>query len=327
MGIWGVLSQRDASGEERVIAYASRALSKPERNYCVTRREFLATVYFTKHFRLYLLGQPFTLRTDHGLLTWLRNFKEPDGQLARWLEHLQQFDFEIIHRQGRQHQNADALSRHPCHQCGRSTSEHGLLVALSPPGDVREKQLEDELTGMFLRAKEAKSRPSNQQAQQMSPSARHLLQIWDQLVVYQGRLYRQFENDDAVTLQLVLPASLREEALRDLHEGAMGGHLGEDKTLGRLRERFNWPGFHNDVCEWIRKCSRCAMRKTPAPKNRAPLQSIKTGYQMQLVAVDILGPVPESDVHPHCRRLLYTLDGGLSHSSPRSPHCSKENYG
>jgi hypothetical protein len=83
-GIGGVLSQRDANGEERVIAYASRALSKPERNYCVTRRELLAAVYFTKYFRLYLLGQPFTLRTDHGSLTWLRNFNEPDGHLARW---------------------------------------------------------------------------------------------------------------------------------------------------------------------------------------------------------------------------------------------------
>lgn len=111
-GIGGVLSQKDADGEEKVIAYASRALSKPERNYCVTRRELLAAVYFTKHFRLYLLGQPFILRTDQDSLTWLKNFKEPDGQLARWLEHLQQFNFEIIHRPGRQHQNADALSRH-----------------------------------------------------------------------------------------------------------------------------------------------------------------------------------------------------------------------
>ena len=43
-GIGGVLSQRDADGKERVIAYASRALSKLERNYCVTGRELLAVV-------------------------------------------------------------------------------------------------------------------------------------------------------------------------------------------------------------------------------------------------------------------------------------------
>ena len=78
-GIGGVLSQQGPDGEEGVIAYDSRALSKPECNYCVTRRELLAAVYFT---RLYLLGQHFTLRTDHGSLTWLKSFKECDGQLA-----------------------------------------------------------------------------------------------------------------------------------------------------------------------------------------------------------------------------------------------------
>ena len=68
-GIGGVLSQRDDTGEERVVAYASRSPSKRERNYCVTRRELLAAVYFTRQFRLYLLGPRFTLRTDHGSLT------------------------------------------------------------------------------------------------------------------------------------------------------------------------------------------------------------------------------------------------------------------
>ena len=43
-GIGGVLSKRDAMGEEKVIVYASRALSKPEKNCCVTRRELLAAV-------------------------------------------------------------------------------------------------------------------------------------------------------------------------------------------------------------------------------------------------------------------------------------------
>ena len=69
-----------------MVAYGSRVLSKAERRYCVTRRELLAVVYFLQHFRPYLLGRHFTLRSDHGSLTWLRNFKEPEGQLARWLE-------------------------------------------------------------------------------------------------------------------------------------------------------------------------------------------------------------------------------------------------
>ena len=85
-GIGVVLSQLDDNGVESVVCYASRFLSKAERNYCVTCKELLAVVTFLEYFRQYLLGHCFTVRTDHGALTWLHNFKEPQGQLARWLE-------------------------------------------------------------------------------------------------------------------------------------------------------------------------------------------------------------------------------------------------
>ncbi|PAA58275.1 hypothetical protein BOX15_Mlig005277g1 [Macrostomum lignano] len=108
--IGAVLSQVQAS-EERVIAYASRALSRAERNYCVTRRELLAVVEFVKKFRSYLLPRAFTVRVDHQALTYLLAFKEPEGQLARWLQLLDEFNFKVVFRRGRQHGNADALSR------------------------------------------------------------------------------------------------------------------------------------------------------------------------------------------------------------------------
>ena len=108
--IGGVLSQIQG-GYERVIAYASRTLEKAEQNYCVTRKEMLATVFFTKYFKHYLLGRHFILCTDHGSLRWLHRFKEPEGQVQRWLQQLSQFDFEIIHRPGTKHGNADAMSR------------------------------------------------------------------------------------------------------------------------------------------------------------------------------------------------------------------------
>ena len=102
-------------GKERVIiAYGSQSLSRAERRYCVTRQELLAVVHFVKHYRHYMYGSHFIIRTDHGSLCWLYNFKEPEDQTARWLETLGMYDFKIIHRPGRQHSNADALSRLPC---------------------------------------------------------------------------------------------------------------------------------------------------------------------------------------------------------------------
>ena len=117
-GIGAVLSQKQ-DGEERVLMYLSRSLTKEERQYCVTRKELLAVVYAAQQCKQYLLGQKFLIRTDHGSLTWLTNFKEPQGQVARWIEILSPFNYTIQHRPGKTHQNADALSRDPCGQCGK----------------------------------------------------------------------------------------------------------------------------------------------------------------------------------------------------------------
>ena len=81
-GVGAVLSQSQ-DGQERVTAYGSHTLTKAERNYCTTRKEMLAVAYFIKHFRSYLLGHSFVLRTDHTALKWLSQFKEPEGQVAR----------------------------------------------------------------------------------------------------------------------------------------------------------------------------------------------------------------------------------------------------
>ena len=67
-----------------------------------------------KHFHHYIYGNRFTIRTDHGSLRWLLNFKILDGQLARMLTFLSAYDFSIQHRAGRLHSNCDALSRRPC---------------------------------------------------------------------------------------------------------------------------------------------------------------------------------------------------------------------
>ena len=119
VGIGAVLSQvqtHDGQKIERVIAYGSRTLTEQEIHYCITRKELLAIIHHVKLFKNYLLGRHFIVRTDHSSLKYLHRFKEPEGQLARWLDFLQPSDYEIVHRSGVSHSNADGLSRQlqPC---------------------------------------------------------------------------------------------------------------------------------------------------------------------------------------------------------------------
>ena len=81
-------------------------------NYAVTRKELLAIVYFIKHFSYFLRGRNFLVRTDHAALQWLLKTKNIHGQLMRWSEELQGFNFAIEYRAGKKHGNADALSRY-----------------------------------------------------------------------------------------------------------------------------------------------------------------------------------------------------------------------
>ena len=116
--IGAVLSQIQ-DGEEKVLSYASAILPRPRQNYCTTYRELYAVVKFVKYFSHYLWGRHFLVRTDHGSLRWLQNFKNPEGVVARWLATLGTYDFEIEHRRGTLHGNADGLSRIPRKKCMR----------------------------------------------------------------------------------------------------------------------------------------------------------------------------------------------------------------
>lgn len=101
------------NGKEQIISFASKVLTPTQKKYCTTRKELLAIITFTRQFRHFLLGNRFILRTDHNSLIWLLNFKNIEGQLARWIEELSQYNIILQHRPGKYHSNADALSRIP----------------------------------------------------------------------------------------------------------------------------------------------------------------------------------------------------------------------
>ncbi|VDI13362.1 Hypothetical predicted protein [Mytilus galloprovincialis] len=80
-----------------------------------------------------LTGREFIVRTDHSSLTWLLHFKEPQGQLARWLEELSQYHMTVKHRPGKRHQNADALSRLPDLACPQNRLAAGNVLKHNLP--------------------------------------------------------------------------------------------------------------------------------------------------------------------------------------------------
>ena len=120
-----------------------------------------------------------------------------------------------------------------------------------------------------------------------------------QVTIHIGLLHRRWEDvpNGGVhkRLQLVLPRSLTciPAVLTEVHNSPAGGHLGVTKTLEKAR-RFYWPGQRRDIEDWCRGCVECGARKSPAKKHHAPMQLKIAGQPMQWVAMDILGPLPET---------------------------------
>ena len=71
------------SQDGRPLAFASRVLTKAERNYYVTEKECLGLIWAVEHFRVYIYGRQRVLRTDHNPLLALSSSSKLKGRFAR----------------------------------------------------------------------------------------------------------------------------------------------------------------------------------------------------------------------------------------------------
>ena len=329
--------------EERTISYGSFALTPAQRRYCTTRKELLSVVRFTRQFRHYLLGRQFTVRTDHNSLTWLMRFKQVEGQLARWIEELSQYDMVILHRAGKKHVNADSLSRIPdglercdCYQAGASLetlpcggcayctraqrqwsrfeSDVDDVVPLAirqisinsggdgsavnwahtySVSDLRKAQEEDPEMGSVLSWLETGHHPTNDQLWLASPETKHLWLCRDRLLKRNGVWYYQWDDPEP-RLCLVVPNDKRKEVIRFNHDVRTAGHLGQTKTVAKVKESFFWYGMARDVVQYVKTCALCSKNKKPRVWPKASLGSYHAGVPLERVHIDILGPMAKS---------------------------------
>ena len=111
-GIGAIISHILSFGEERPIAYASRTLSKSERNYAQIEKEAISIIFGVKKFHQYLCGRKFLLVTDHKQLTTLLGPKSgiptyAAARLQRWALLLAAYQYDIEYRSTAKNANAD----------------------------------------------------------------------------------------------------------------------------------------------------------------------------------------------------------------------------
>ena len=111
-GLGLILMQKKPQGW-KAVECASRSLTEVEKRYSQTDREALAIRWASKRCYMYLIGSSFIVETDHQPLLPLFNnpHSRPPMRIKGWLLYMQQFDYQLKYRPGKQNA-ADYLSRH-----------------------------------------------------------------------------------------------------------------------------------------------------------------------------------------------------------------------
>lgn len=266
-GIGAVLTQHTSNGEQ-VICYLSRSLTRNERNYSTTERECLAVIWAVEKLRPYLEGAEFEVITDHYSLLWLSNLKDPRGRLARWALRLQQFNYTIRHRKGKDHLVPDALSRTvPFIDCVNSNA-----VQYDDPWY-------DKLKTKIL------DNPRKYASWKV---------IGQQIYKYVKNKYPEL-SDESEAWKKVIPKSLRPKILYECHDSTVSGHLGILKTYKRACLHYYWPKMKYDITKYVNKCTVCLASKPVQKKTCGLMRSHpKVSRPWVMISTDLIGPLPRS---------------------------------
>ena len=315
-GTGAMLANRDGQ-DLKPLGFFHHALSEHERRYSTTEKELLAVVLAVKRFRIYLSNGPFSLITDHRALRWLNSLDAGDerGRRGRWIDFLQQFQINPIHKAGKHPDMtiADYLSR---------VGPNGDLVACVTAGT---RQLEPDLSTTVFTIEQLRDEQrmdpqispvraallSKQDLSSKSPeAARTLYRFRRHLGIGNDGLLRYLFNGGRTQLP-VIPRAMRAEALRLVHDAPLSGHMGRDRTWKRAGNSFWWPNMRQDLSNYVNGCEMCGQNKPPQTPGRAPIQ--RTTFPSRTLAklqVDFAGPFPKTAAHPY--RYVFQIQDILS---------------
>ena len=274
-GLGAVLCQADPQGQLHVIAYASRSLSKHEKNYTPFLLEMTACTWGIDHFSVYLKGRKFTLYTDHKPLEKLSTVHTKT--LNRLQQAMNDHDFVICHKPGNE-MPADFLSR----------NVHSISSILDQ--DLHLLQSQDAFISELSNFIKHGTPPPR-------PLWRHYIQtIAPSCFFEKDILWRRISRHNMPHRNvLLLPLVLADELIHETHSALLSGHEGITRTKERLLQSYFWPNMESKISQHVAACQRCQSRRTTDRPKPPLLTSMPQCTSLnQRVAIDLMGPLRTS---------------------------------
>lgn len=282
-GYGAILIQR-VDKAPHVVAYFSRRTTETESRYHSYELETLAVVRAVEYFRHYLYGQHFTVFTDCNALKASKAKVDLTPRVHRWWAFLQAYDFEIVYKEGRSMTHADYLSRNPMPRPSTSQSMVDSDSGLSNSRRiVNFVELHDNwLKVEQLRDSEIRDLITKHQNNELPATVAHTYDVQD------GVLYRKVESNKISSWLPIVPRSLVWTMISHVHNEIK--HLGPEKTLDKIYEKYWFPQMSKCVRKFIDSCIICRSSKGPSGAQQVRLHPIpKTTMPWHTVHIDLTG--------------------------------------
>jgi hypothetical protein len=266
-GFGAVLHQGDGP-----LAYFSRPFTARHLKLAAYEKELIGLVQAVRHWRPYLWGRSFWVRTDHYSLKFLLDQRLSTVLQHQWISKLFGFDFTVEYRPGRLNTVADALSRRDADPADAEGDAEGALLCIrSGPSFA----LFDHIRRATMAAPDAQLLRQQLEAGTLDEPWR----LADGLLLHGRRIFVP-DHDDLCHQVLLMAHS--------------AGHEGVQKTLHRLRADFYIPGDWALVQDWVRSCETCQRNKTETLRPAGVLQPLEVPSQVWAdISMDFIEGLPK----------------------------------
>ncbi len=275
-GLGCVLTQTSGEGrqkKEHVISYAGRGLKSSEQKFSAYEREVLAVLFALETWESYLTGVPCEVVTDNRAVAHILNTKKsPNNRIARWAMKLSTYpNVKLIHRPGKEHSNADGLSRFPFDEILLSDIPEVSIDTIS--GEVSQGVSREEFAEMQY-ADPIWKPMINYLTKDMLPSdtplARKTVLESPHFEMHDGILCRIYfpkgRHKHDFVRQICLPTCMHDEMIKTIHEdlAAGGCHFSSAKTYASMLDKYCFRNMGQKTKIYCKQCLGCNLiRNSP----------------------------------------------------------------
>jgi hypothetical protein len=236
-------------------------------------------------------------------LLWLNKYKDTKSKLTRWSLLLQEYNFDLIHCNGRDNEFADFLSRNPINETfdlGQISTERLLPPVNTPKIANNVKKVNGNINN--ITHYDLYNRIAN--AQRRSLPLQRKISKWKDIDtsgaknIQERRFYRTYwvNNKEGLLFkrgknnQLVVPRQLKTTVIHFHHDTPESAHPGRDETVRKILQKYFFKNIHKNVGEYIHNCIVCMSVKRRQVQKEAPLRAHTPHFPFEILSIDILGP-------------------------------------